>query len=161
MTTFLHKIARETPTTVVSVPQTGIGKELLVEIVLDVVAKADWTQPGVDGRLGRSRTTRGEVLLATLTYCYAWGIYSSGKIQAAVYGNRQNFDLLDRMPLERTAFAQFRRYNRDLIKVCLTQVLGRIETGGAERGGWIGEYAAAEAERRIQKAVESDFMETD
>jgi hypothetical protein len=161
MTTFLHKIARETPTAVVSAPHTETSKETLVEIVLDVVAKADWSQPGVDGRLGRSKTARGEVLLATLTYCYAWGIYSSGKIEATVYGKRQNFDLLDRMPLERRAFAQFRRYNRDLIKVCLTQVLGRIETGGPERGGWIAEYAAGEAERRIQKAVESDFLETD
>jgi hypothetical protein len=156
MTTFLHKVAREPRIADSSSDVAPITNEILVDMVMDVVAQANWTQPGPDGRLGRSKTARGEVLLATLTYCYAWGIYSSREIEGTILGNRQNADLLDCFPLDRKAFMQFRRYNRDLVKSCLTQVLGRISTG---------RYATAmdmcDAEQRIARAAECDCIEAD
>jgi hypothetical protein len=156
MTTFLHKVAGGTRSAREATPQTAISKEGLVELVLDVVAQAKWTQPGVDGRTGRNKTERGEVLLATLTYCYAWGIYSSGEIEAAILRHRYHSDLLDRYPLDRNVFMQFRRYNRDLIKSCLTQVLGVLNTGR------VATYMDAhDAEQRIERAVACDCMEGD
>lgn len=151
MTTFLYKIARSGPAgTTTEVPsfEPEVTKESLVDLVLQVVAQADWTQPGVDGRLGRNRTPRGEVLLATLTYCYASGLYNSGHIESAILRNKNNAGLLDRMPLNRRSFSQFRRYHRDLLKACLTQVLSRM--GHADQ-----------ADHRIDRAVESDFIECD
>ena len=170
MTTFLHKIARATPRAHSPVQETELSKEALVDIVLEVVASADWSQPEADGRLGRFKTPPGEVLLATLTYCYAWGIYSSSKIESAILGNRQNFDLLDRIPLERRSFSQFRRHNRDLVKFCLTQVLGRIGTEDGSRqdsrsSSLPSDFEFArfghEAAHRIDKALECDFLESD
>jgi len=156
MTTFLHKVAREPKLATLSTDPAPIAKETLVDTVLDIVAQTNWAQPNVDGRLGRSKTPRGEVLLATLTYCYAWGIYSSREIEGAILRNRQNADLLDCFPLDRKAFAQFRRYNRDLVKSCLTQVLGRLSTG---------RFATAmdmcDAEQRISRAAECDCIESD
>ena len=149
-------VAREPRIASLSTDAASITKEILVDMVMDVVTQTNWTQPGPDGRLGRSKTARGEVLLATLTYCYAWGIYSSREIEGAILRNRQNVDLLDCFPLDRKAFMQFRRYNRDLVKSCLTQVLGRISTG---------RYATAmdmcDAEQRISRAAECDCIEAD
>jgi len=149
-------VAREPRLANLSTDLGPITNELLVNMVMDVVAEINWMQPGPDGRLGRSKSARGEVLLATLTYCYAWGIYSSNEIEAAILRNRQNADLLDCFPLDRKAFMQFRRYNRDLVKSCLTQVLGRINTG---------RYATAmdmcDAEQRISRATECDSIEAD
>ena len=156
MTTFLHKVAREPRLAQIATDQAPLTKEALVDMVLEVVAGADWTQPGVDGRPGRSKTARGKVLLATLTYCYAWGIYSSGEIEGAILRNRQNAELLDCLPLDRKSVVQFRRYNRDLIKSCLTQVLGRMNSG---------RFASAmdlcDAEQRISRAAECDCMDSD
>ena len=156
MTTFLHMVAREPRFADSSTEAAPITNEILVDMVIDVVAQANWTQPGPDGRLGRSKTDRSEVLLATLTYCYAWGIYSSREIEGAILCNRQNADLLDCFPLDRKAFMQFRRHNRDLVKSCLTQVLGRITNG---------RYATAtdlcDAEQRISRAAECDCIEAD
>ena len=151
MTTFLHKVARE-PRLAQKTTDAPLTKEALVEIVLEVVAEADWSRPD----MGRIPTPRGKVLLATLTYCYAWGIYNSYEIEGALHRNRQNADLLDAFPLDRKAFMQFRRYNRDLIKSCLTQVLGRMNTG---------RFATAmdlcDAEQRISRAAECDCMDSD
>ena len=141
MTTFLHKVARETR----GAESTALTNESLVDMVLGVVAEVDWA------RSGRIRTVRGETLLATLTYCYAWGIYNSGEIEAAIVRNRQSWDLLNRMPLDRRSFAQYRRHNRDLITSCLAQVLERMNSN---------RVAEFEAERRIQHAVECDFLDS-
>ena len=85
MTTFIHKVAREPRLSQISTSGTPLTKETLVDMVLSIVAAADWNQPDCDGRLGRVKSVRGEVLLATLTYCYAWGIYSSNEIAAAIF----------------------------------------------------------------------------
>ncbi|HKQ40551.1 MAG TPA: hypothetical protein VJ063_20950 [Verrucomicrobiae bacterium] len=156
MTTFLQMVAREPRFANLSTDSAPITNEILVTMVMDVVGQANWAQPNVDGRLGRSKTARGEVLLATLTYCYAWGIYSSREIEGAILRNRKNADLLDCFPIDRKAFMQFRRHNRDLVKSCLTQVLGRLNTG---------RYATAmdlcDAEQRIARAAECDCIEAD
>lgn len=156
MTTFLQMVAREPRFANLSTDPAPITNEILVEMVMDVVGQANWAQPNAEGRMGRSKTARGEVLLATLTYCYAWGIYSSREIEGAILRNRQNADLLDCFPLDRKAFMQFRRHNRDLVKSCLTQVLGRINTG---------RFATAmdlcDAEQRIARAAECDCIEAD
>jgi hypothetical protein len=154
MTTFLHKVAREPRLAQVSTSNAPLTKETLVDVVLNVVAGADWSQPGFEGRVGRAKTVRGEVLLATLTYCYAWGIYSSDEIAAAILRNRQNFELLNHFPLDRKSFAQFRRYNRDLIQSCLAKVLGQMTS---PRSASV--VAACEAEERIARAVECDCIE--
>jgi hypothetical protein len=152
MTTLLHKVARGTQRTIIPVPEAPSAKELLVDIVLAVTANVDWTQPGFEGRLGRTPTRRGEVMLATLTYCYALGMFSSAHIETEIYRNRNNAELLAQMNLDRRSLAQFRRYNRDLIKICLTQVLGRLNTSISP---------AEEAERRIDNAVTHDFLESE
>jgi hypothetical protein len=159
MTTFLHKVAGGTRVAPVTPQHTAITKETLVDLVLDVVARADWSHPGSGARPGRNKTERGEVLLATLTYCYAWGLYSSGEIEAAILRNRNNSELLDRYPLDRKSFMQFRRYNRDLITSCLTQVLGALNT-------WRDEFHESpihmqDAEQRIERAVVCDSMDCD
>ena len=156
MTTFLHKVARESRLAQLSTGYAPLTRETLVDMVLDVVANADWAQPDVDGRVGRSKSMRGEVLLATLTYCYAWGIYSSREIEGAILRNRANADLLNCFPLDRKAFMQFRRYNRDLVKSCLTQVLGRMNTGRFHTA-----IDVCDAEQRISIATECDCMESD
>lgn len=148
MTTFLHRIARTGPAAPAAKmpgPEPVVTKDALVDVVLQAVANVDWTQPGVDGRLGRTRTARAEVLLATLTYCYASGLYNSGNIEAAILRNRHNTELLNRMPLDRRSFSRFRRFHRDLLTDCLTEVLGRGD----------------EAARRIERAIETDFIETE
>lgn len=151
MTIFIEKVTRGTARTTIPVSRPTDAREALVETVLAAVANTDWSQPGFQGRLGRTRTPRGEVMLATLTYCYALKMYSSAHIESEIHRNRKNAELLDRMPLDRRLLAQFRRYNRDLIKVCLTQVLG--ELGGS--------FAPdQEAEDRIENAVACDFLES-
>jgi hypothetical protein len=164
MTTFLHKISRPTTMAPVPVPQATRGNEALVDIVLAVTANANWSQPGIDGRLGRSKTPKGEVILATLTYCYALGIYSSERIEAAIYKNRNNWELLDRLPLDRTALARFRKNNRDLVQACLTQVLGQMASCRMEDltpPAITCLDLCQEAERRINSAVTCDFLETE
>jgi hypothetical protein len=156
MTTFLHQVSREPRLPHPSTDAAPVTKEALVEIVLDVVAVANWAQPSVEGRLGRSRTTRGEVLLATLTYCYARGIYSSREIEGAILRNRQNADLLDCFPLDRKALAQFRRHNRDLVKSCLIQVLGCMNPGRFPTA-----MDFCDAEQRIARAAECDCIESE
>lgn len=148
MTVFLQKVARTAPAAARAIPacESARRTDSLVDLVLEVVAQADWGRPDVDGRVGRKSTPRGEVLLATLTYCYALGFYSSTQIELAILRNPNNTELPDRVPLDRRSFAQFRRHNRDLLKACLTEVLGRM--GKAE-----------EAEQRIECAVESDFFD--
>ena len=155
MTTFLHKVSREPRLAHPSADAASVTKEALVNMVLDVVAQANWTQPNGEGRLGRSKTPRGEVLLATLTYCYAWGIYSSREIEGAILRNRQNADLLDCFPLDWKAFAQFRRHNRDLVKSCLIQILGRLNT---DRFPTAMDFC--DAEQRISRAAECDCIES-
>jgi len=152
MTIFIEKVARGTARTTTPVSQAKGARETLVETVMAAVANADWSQPGFQGRLDRSRTPRGEVMLATLTYCYALKMYSSALIETEIHRNRKNAELLARMPVDRRGLSQFRRYNRDLIKVCLTQVLGELG------GSFLPEQ---EAEDRIENAVASDFLEFD
>lgn len=149
-------VAREPRLANLSTEATSVTKETLVEMVLDVVARANWAQPSAEGRLERNKTPRGEVLLATLTYCYAWGIYSSREIEGAILRNRQNAELLDCFPLDRKTFAQFRRHNRDLVKSCLIQVLGRINTGRFPTA-----MDFCDAEQRISRAAECDCIESE
>jgi hypothetical protein len=156
MTTFLHKVAREPRLSQISTSETPLTKETLVDMVLSIVAAADWNQPDFDGRLGRVKSVRGEVLLATLTYCYAWGIYSSDEIAAAIFRNRQNSELLDRFALDRKSFVQFRRHNRELLKSCLMRVLGEMTSTRLAT-----HLEACEAEERISRAAECDCMEFD
>jgi hypothetical protein len=150
MTTFIDKVGRTTARTTIPFSQPKGAKETLVEIVLTAVADVDWGQPGFQGRLDRMRTARGEAMLATLTYCYALKMYSSALIETEIHQNRKNVELLDRINIDRRLLAQFRRYNRDLIKVCLTQVLGELG------GPFVPEV---EAEDRIENAVACDFLE--
>ena len=155
MTTFLHKVARETTRTRIAVAKPKQANEILVDLVLAATASADWSQPGFQGRLDRCRSTRGEVLLATLTYCYALGMYSSSHIEFEIYRNRNNAQLVAQVNLDRRSLARFRKYNRDLIKVCLMQVLAQMVPFSTVRT----EDLAQEAEDRIEHAAACDFLD--
>ncbi len=153
----------------------------LVALVEQSTASVDWFQPGPNGRLGRTKTLRGQTMLTILTYCYAIGFYSSREIELQLVRKRATGAWLDQMPLDARAFREFRRYNRDLIKQCLKRVLREIFQLRSSRSSpraagpkadneqppqdslTVGfEYQlACEAERRIHQAIEIDSMEMD
>lgn len=65
-------------------------------------------------------------LLATLTYCYAVGIYSSEDVESACRRNPRVKSLTHNMDLDCQTIRRFRRRHRAWIETCLARVLSTV-----------------------------------
>jgi transposase len=75
-------------------------------------------------------TVSPSLLLATLTYCYAVGIYCSEDVESACRSNPRVKLLAHDMDLDSQTIRRFRRRHRDWIETCLTRVLTGVSAGG-------------------------------
>ena len=146
--------------------------EKLTRLVLRAVAK-------LGGSHGEQSAATAEVMLAVLTYCYASGLYSSRDIAESIWAQQVGRKFLNHVPLDWIALKQFRRHNRDLIRLCLAAVLAELRprrSSAAARDGTVRDaarHAASapasllddsdlrESERRLDLAVQWDSMEGD
>jgi hypothetical protein len=144
--------------------QYWLDKTEVAVLVQEAVGSADWSRPNAEGRDGRVRTVRTEIMLAVLTYCYALGMSRATEIEAAIASGIVKIGVVDGAPLDRFALIHFRRHNRDLLTECLTKVLERLQALPAGRGEAVAvasERAAAQARDRIDRAIEADCLDRD
>ena len=144
--------------------QYWLDKTEVAELVQAAVGSADWSRPNSEGRSGRERTVRTELMLAVLTYCYALGMSRATEIEAAIASGLVKIGVVDGAPLDRFALIHFRRHHRDLLSDCLTYVLERLLATPSGRGdavAVVSERAAAQARERIERAIEQDCLDRD
>jgi hypothetical protein len=144
--------------------QYWLDKTEVAELVQTAVGTADWSRPNQEGRGGRVRTARTEIMLAVLTYCYSLGMSRATEIEAAIASGIVKIGVVDGAPLDRFALIHFRRHHRDLLTDCLTQVLERLQaspSGRGEAAPGATERAAAQARDRIDRAIEHDCLDRD
>ncbi|HUL51428.1 MAG TPA: hypothetical protein VLU94_02465 [Candidatus Nitrosotalea sp.] len=149
-----------------------IDKYALVRLVLAAVQSPRLS--AVDPVSDRGDSFRPHLLLSLLTYCYATGVYGSSDIQF-----RSSHDAMvrhlcaERYP-EARLLRNFRRWHRQILKTCLTEVLyrawlirsgfqGAVGDAMADPGAHFHDHHvdpdgvfAAEAEERINTAVRMD-----
>ena len=132
--------------------------------VQSIVNQVDWSQTGPDGRTGRVRTVRGEIMLAVLTYCYALGLHRAMDIESALATGQVNVGAVEGAPVDRHALIRFRRHHRDLLTQCLSEILIQLDNSPAPRlshdSATIA-LARAAAETRIDRAIEWDCIDRD
>lgn len=141
-----------------------IDRAEMAALVQSVVADVDWSRPGPDGRDGRVRTVRCQIMLAVLTYCYALGIYRAVDIETALVTGQVNVGAVEGAPVDRRSLINFRRNHRDLLAECLEKVLLQLDGTPAPRH--IPDFAAGSlvlsvAQSRIDRAIEWDCMDRD
>lgn len=142
----------------------SIDRLEMVALVQSVVADVNWSRPGPDGREGRVKTVRCEIMLALLTYCYAQGIYRAADIEAALITGQVNVGAVEGSPVDRHSLVIFRRNHRDLIAECLERVLVQMDGTPPPRhmpGSGTDSVAPSRAQARIDRAIEWDCMDRD
>ena len=141
-----------------------IDRSEMAALVQSVVAEVDWNRPGPDGREGRVKTVRCEIMLAVLTYCYALGIYCATDIETALVTGQVKVGAVEGAPLDRHTLISFRRHHRDLLAECLEKVLLQLDGTPAPRSmteSAAGSPARSVAQSRIDRAIEWDCMDRD
>ena len=141
-----------------------IDRSEMAALVQSVVADMNWSRPGPDGREGRIKTVRCEIMLALLTYCYALGIYRAADIETALITGQVNVGVVEGSPVDRHSLVIFRRNHRDLIAECLERVL--LQLDGTPTPRHMPNFAADSvvlslAQSRIDRAIEWDCMDRD
>ena len=144
-------------------------------LALEATRAVDWTQPGVDGRVGRQRTRRTEIMLFLLTHAYAQEIFGSREIIDSIYSERIGAGVIEDAGVDIRSLMHFRRNNRDLIEQCVAQALLSVganhphettfgtapESGVRFAEGRLIAGLVFEASRRVDRAVEWDSMAGD
>lgn len=141
-----------------------IDRSEMAALVQSVVADVNWSRPGPDGREGRVKTVRCEIMLALLTYCYALGIYRAADIEAALITGQVNVGAVEGSPVDRHSLVIFRRNHRDLIAECLERVLLRLDGTPTPRhlpNSAADSVVLSRAQSRIDRAIEWDCMDRD
>ena len=141
-----------------------IDRSEMAALVQSVVAEVDWNRPGPDGREGRIKTVRCEIMLGVLTYCYALGIYRAIDIETALGMGQVKVGAVEGAPLDRHTLISFRRHHRDLLAECLEKVLLQLDGSPAPRSmtdSAAGSLARSVAQSRIDRAIEWDCMDRD
>lgn len=144
--------------------QYWVDKTEVAACVQEAVTMADWSRCNSEGRLGRVRTLRTEIMLAVLTYCYALGMLRMTDIETAIASGFVKIGVVEGAPLDQFALIRFRRHNRDLIAQCLAHVLERLQAAPGARGesGVLSpERATVLAGERIERAIEQDCLDRD
>ncbi len=142
----------------------GIDRSEMAALVQSVVAEVDWNRPGPDGREGRVRTVRCQIMLALLTYCYALGMYRATDIEIALLTGQVNVGAVEGAPLDRHTLISFRRNHRDLLAECLEKILQQLDGAPTPRSmtdSAAGSLMRSAAETRIDRAIEWDCMDRD
>ena len=110
------------------------------------------------------------ILLGLLTYCYATGIYSSHEIELRSGHDAMVRHLCADVYPEARILRCFRRHNRESLQRSLQEVLQQIWTTrfnlkepapAQQQITWIPYSCAAEAEERINRAIQVDSGECD
>jgi hypothetical protein len=151
----------------VSVPASNPATGKLLNLVLMAVQSVPveslhWVADAGAGLAWHART-----LLATLTYCYACEVFGSEDIERAMGRDAEYRQLCANEFPDAKVLRRFRRFNRDALIHCLTNVLTGLQppAGACERGSRFDvpfsscPLTVYEAQRRVQTAILLDMQE--
>ena len=158
-----------------------IGKKTLVKLILDAIEDLNARPTSSRAPAAGNPQFQPAMMLTLLTYCYATGVYATADVELSMQHDQMIRYLCSKNYLNLPVLLEFRRYSRDRIKECLATVLRRVwelrfcdedarpMAAAAFPGPVFSQWPnrrptpnfAAEAERRIARAVRADSMAMD
>ena len=130
-------IDRETPMLLPPDLREWVAEDDLAHFILEAVEGLDTAGAAINERGSGSEQFPPAMMMGLLLYCYAQGIFSSRRIEAATYSHLSVRYLAGNTSPDHDTIATFRRVNKKLVQASFVRVLELARELGLLRVGTV------------------------